>query len=66
VVERDVVRVVVRDSQDRVLLFPTYEVASPELGSGGRSSGGKAAGPGPDIDESRRFDYGKEDYFDFR
>jgi hypothetical protein len=46
--------------------FPTHEVASPELGSGGRSSGGKAAGPGPDIDESRRFDYEKEDYLDFR
>jgi 8-oxo-dGTP pyrophosphatase MutT (NUDIX family) len=32
ILERDAVRVVVRDSEDRILLFHTHEVSAPELG----------------------------------
>jgi 8-oxo-dGTP pyrophosphatase MutT (NUDIX family) len=32
ILERDAVRLVVRDSEDRILLFHTHEVSAPELG----------------------------------
>jgi 8-oxo-dGTP pyrophosphatase MutT (NUDIX family) len=32
ILERDAVRLVVRDSEDRILLFHTHEVTAPELG----------------------------------
>jgi 8-oxo-dGTP pyrophosphatase MutT (NUDIX family) len=120
--ERNAVRLVVRDSEDRVLLFHTHAIAAPELGrwwglpGGGIDEGEtwwqaalrelaeeagllvpperlgrplwrrtasfchrqrrhlqheviaevRLEGPGPDIDDSGRYDYEKEDYFDFR
>lgn len=122
IVERDVVRMVVRDDAGRVLLFHTHEQSAPELGAwwelpgGGidegedyltaalhelrEESGIEAAPrqvgpptwrrtasfrsrekralqhevvvevqldtPGPDVNESGRFDYEKEAYFGFR
>jgi 8-oxo-dGTP pyrophosphatase MutT (NUDIX family) len=120
--ERDAVRVVVRDSEDRILLFHTHEITLPELGNWWELPGGGIdAGetyrdaavrelreetgirvsaeqvgepswrrtasfrhralrhlqhevvvevrldvPGTAIDEAGRFDYEREDYFDFR
>jgi 8-oxo-dGTP pyrophosphatase MutT (NUDIX family) len=122
ILERDAVRVVVRDSEDRILLFHTHEVTAPELGVWWELPGGgidegetyldaavrelreetgirvspaevgaptwrrtasfrhrelrhlqhevvvevRLAGPGAAIDETERFDYEREDYFDFR
>jgi 8-oxo-dGTP pyrophosphatase MutT (NUDIX family) len=40
IVERDVVRVVVRDGQDRILLFHTREISGPELGTWWELPGG--------------------------
>ena len=40
VVERDVVRVVVRDCKDRILLFHTRDVMAPELGEWWELPGG--------------------------
>src|SRR4051794_41969732 len=40
IVERDVVRVVVRDGQDRILLFHTHEISAPELGTWWELPGG--------------------------
>jgi 8-oxo-dGTP pyrophosphatase MutT (NUDIX family) len=40
IVEREAVRVVVRDSQDRILLFHTHEVSVPELGTWWELPGG--------------------------
>jgi 8-oxo-dGTP pyrophosphatase MutT (NUDIX family) len=47
VVERDVVRMVVRDSEGRILLFHTHDVTAPELGEWWELPGG-----GIDEDES--------------
>jgi 8-oxo-dGTP pyrophosphatase MutT (NUDIX family) len=122
IVERDVVRLVVRDSTDRILLFHTHETSAPELGewwelpgggidegetyleaalrelheeTGIRVSPSQVGAPtwrrvgcfrhrgvrhvqhevvvevrldvlGPNVDESGRLDYEKEDYFDAR
>jgi 8-oxo-dGTP pyrophosphatase MutT (NUDIX family) len=122
ILERDVVRIVVRDSDDKVLLFHTHELTAPELGEWWELPGGgidegetykeaavrelwEEAGivvspmqlgkptwrrtacfrhrnlrrlqhevvvearldaPGSNVDDSRRLDYEKEDYFDFR
>ncbi|HCT81516.1 MAG TPA: NUDIX hydrolase [Micromonosporaceae bacterium] len=40
IVEREVVRLVVRDSQDRILLFHTHELSAPELGTWWELPGG--------------------------
>lgn len=40
ILERDAVRVVVRDSEDRILLFHTREVTAPELGEWWELPGG--------------------------
>ena len=40
IVERDVVRLVVRDGQDRILLFHTHELSLPELGTWWELPGG--------------------------
>jgi 8-oxo-dGTP pyrophosphatase MutT (NUDIX family) len=40
IVERDVVRIVVRDVQDRILLFHTRELSAPELGTWWELPGG--------------------------
>ena len=40
IVERDVVRLVVRDGEDRVLLFHTRELSAPELGTWWELPGG--------------------------
>jgi 8-oxo-dGTP pyrophosphatase MutT (NUDIX family) len=40
IVERDVVRLVVRDGQDRILLFHTHELSAPELGTWWELPGG--------------------------
>jgi 8-oxo-dGTP pyrophosphatase MutT (NUDIX family) len=40
VLERDVVRVVVRDGEDRILLFHTHDITSPELGEWWELPGG--------------------------
>ena len=40
IVERDVVRLVVRDRQDRILLFHTREISAPELGTWWELPGG--------------------------
>ena len=40
ILERDAVRVVVRDSEDRILLFHTHEVTAPELGTWWELPGG--------------------------
>src|SRR3954452_4510432 len=40
IVERDVVRVVVGDGQDRILLFHTREISAPELGEWWELPGG--------------------------
>jgi 8-oxo-dGTP pyrophosphatase MutT (NUDIX family) len=40
ILERDVVRVVVRDSDDKVLLFQTHELTAPELGEWWELPGG--------------------------
>jgi 8-oxo-dGTP pyrophosphatase MutT (NUDIX family) len=40
IVERDVVRLVVRDAQDRILLFHTHELSVPELGTWWELPGG--------------------------
>ena len=40
ILERDAVRIVVRDSEDRVLLFHTHEIAAPELGAWWELPGG--------------------------
>jgi 8-oxo-dGTP pyrophosphatase MutT (NUDIX family) len=40
IVERDVVRVVVRDGRDRILLFHTREISAPELGTWWELPGG--------------------------
>jgi 8-oxo-dGTP pyrophosphatase MutT (NUDIX family) len=122
VVERSVVRLVVLDSQDKVLLFHTRDAVNPGLGAWWELPGGgieaeetyreaavrelreeagintphsrvgppswrrrssfryrqerrlyreviaavRLPGPGPGIDESRRLDYEKEDYFGYR
>jgi len=122
ILERDAVRVVVRDSEDRILLFHTREITAPELGEWWELPGGgigegetyrdtavrelreetgitvstaqvgqptwrrtasfrhrhlrhlqhevvvevRLDVPGTAIDETKRLDYEKEDYFDFR
>ena len=122
ILERDAVRVVVRDSEDKILLFHTHEKTTPELGEWWELPGGgidegetylaaairelreetgiavlanqvgepiwrrsasfrhrdrrhlqhevvvqvRLDAPGAAIDEAGRFDYEKEDYFDFR
>jgi 8-oxo-dGTP pyrophosphatase MutT (NUDIX family) len=48
ILERDAVRVVVRDSEDRILLFHTHEVTAPELGVWWEL-------PGGGIDEGETF-----------
>ncbi len=40
ILERDAVRVVVRDSEDRILLFHTHDVTAPELGEWWELPGG--------------------------
>jgi 8-oxo-dGTP pyrophosphatase MutT (NUDIX family) len=40
IVERDVVRVVVRDGRDQILLFHTHEISAPELGTWWELPGG--------------------------
>jgi 8-oxo-dGTP pyrophosphatase MutT (NUDIX family) len=40
IVERDVVRVVLRDGRDRILLFHTREISAPELGTWWELPGG--------------------------
>jgi 8-oxo-dGTP pyrophosphatase MutT (NUDIX family) len=40
IVERDVVRLVVRDTLDRILLFHTHEITAPELGQWWELPGG--------------------------
>ena len=40
ILERDAVRVVVRDSEDRILLFHTHEITAPELGQWWELPGG--------------------------
>src|SRR5829696_3948591 len=40
ILERDAVRAVVRDSEDRILLFHTHEVTAPELGEWWELPGG--------------------------
>lgn len=40
IVERDVVRLVIRDSQDKILLFHTRELSAPELGEWWELPGG--------------------------
>jgi 8-oxo-dGTP pyrophosphatase MutT (NUDIX family) len=40
IVERDVVRIVVRDSEDRILLFHTHDITAPELGEWWELPGG--------------------------
>jgi 8-oxo-dGTP pyrophosphatase MutT (NUDIX family) len=40
IVERNVVRLVVRDSEDRILLFHAHEIAAPELGAWWELPGG--------------------------
>jgi 8-oxo-dGTP pyrophosphatase MutT (NUDIX family) len=122
VIERSAVRLVVLDTQDRVLLFHTHDLDHPDLGSWWELPGGgidpgetyldaairelheetgiladpsqvgqptwrrrasfrhrqlrhlqsevivtlRLLVPGPDVDESRRLDYEREDYFAFR
>ncbi|MGH3660515.1 MAG: NUDIX hydrolase [Micromonosporaceae bacterium] len=122
VVERSAVRLVVLDSDDRILLFFTNDIGNPDLGTWWELPGGgidpgetylqaavrelreetgivitpdqvgpaswrrsatyryrrerrlqhevvataRLSGPGPDIDESGRFEYEKLDYTDFR
>jgi 8-oxo-dGTP pyrophosphatase MutT (NUDIX family) len=122
IVERDVVRLVVRDGEDAILLFHTRELSAPELGTWWELPGGgvdpeetyvdaavrelreetgiavtpaqvgvptwrrigvfrhrgvrhlqhevvvevRLDGTGPRIDETGRFEYEREDYFDFR
>lgn len=40
IVEREAVRLVVRDSEDRILLFHTHEISAPELGDWWELPGG--------------------------
>ena len=40
IIERDVVRLVVRDSEDKILLFHTHEITAPELGEWWELPGG--------------------------
>jgi 8-oxo-dGTP pyrophosphatase MutT (NUDIX family) len=48
IVERDVVRLVVRDALDRILLFHTHEITAPELGRWWELPGG-GIDPGEDY-----------------